>query len=128
VAPPGATTPFSRMTRSGGSISMANSDDERVTGPDDGVPEEPPPKPEVSLHRFASLTPQEHRLLNLVADGFTDKEIGDRLSISERAVAKYVEDMVAKLGLQNRTQAILFAINRAFQGGNSSPGPSDDQA
>jgi DNA-binding NarL/FixJ family response regulator len=114
------------MTRSGGSISMGKSDDEGVTGPDEGVPEEPPPKPEVSLDRFASLTPQEHRLLNLVADGFTDKEIGDRLSISERAVAKYVDDMVAKLGLQNRTQAILFALNRAFQGGEPVPGPSDE--
>jgi DNA-binding NarL/FixJ family response regulator len=107
--------------------SMAKSDDERVTGSDEGVPEAAPRKPEVSHDRFASLTPQEHRLLNLVADGFTDKEIGDRLSISERAVAKYVDDMVAKLGLQNRTQAILFAINRAFQGGDPSQGPSDDQ-
>jgi DNA-binding NarL/FixJ family response regulator len=66
--------------------------------------------------RFASLSPQERRLLNLVADGLTDGEIGDRLSISEKAAGKYIEDMLAKLGLETRTQAVLFAINRAFQG------------
>jgi DNA-binding NarL/FixJ family response regulator len=73
------------------------------------------PQPEVSPDRFASLSGQERRLLNLVADGLTDKEIGDQLSISERAVGKYVEEMLVKLGLETRTQAILFAINRAFQ-------------
>ena len=63
----------------------------------------------------------------MVADGLTDKEIGDRLSMPERAVAKYIEEMLAKLGLQTRTQAILFAINRAFQRTDpSTVPPSDD--
>jgi DNA-binding NarL/FixJ family response regulator len=74
----------------------------------------------VSPDSYASLTPQERRLLNLVADGLSDREIADRLSLSERVVARSVEDMVSKLGLQTRTQAILFAINRAFQ----APDPS----
>ncbi len=83
-------------------------------GPE-GVSADPPLQPDVSPDRFASLSSQEHRLLNLVADGLTDREIGERMSISERAVGKYIEDMLDKLGLQTRTQAILFAINRAFQ-------------
>src|ERR671918_116957 len=72
----------------------------------DGLPQNEGP-----TDRFADLSPQERRLLNLVADGLTDKEIGERLSMPERAVSKYVEDMLAKLGFETRTQAILFAIN-----------------
>ncbi len=75
-----------------------------------------PAEPGAELDRFASLSPQERRLLNLVADGLTDREIGDRLAISEKAAGKYIEDMLSKLGLETRTQAVLFAINRAFQG------------
>ena len=84
-------------------------------GSQESRPHETPPQPEVSPDRFASLSGQERRLLNLVADGLTDKEIGDRLSIGERAVGKYIEEMLATLGLETRTQAILFAINRTFQ-------------
>jgi DNA-binding NarL/FixJ family response regulator len=86
-----------------------------------------PAQPEVPPDRFASLNPQERRLLNLVADGLTDKEIGERLSMPERAAAKYVEEMLAKLGLQSRTQAILFAINRAFQSTDLSKPPLTDE-
>ena len=85
--------------------------------------DEPPPQDQEPADRFASLSPQEQRLLTMVADGLTDKEIGERLSMPERAVAKYVEEMVGKLGLQTRTQAILFAINRAFQGTDPSRPP-----
>jgi DNA-binding NarL/FixJ family response regulator len=99
---------------------MAEADGATRGGPDEGSSEEAPLQPEVSPDSYASLTPQERRLLNLVADGLSDREIADRLSLSERVVAKSVEDMVSKLGLQTRTQAILFAINRAFQ----APDPS----
>jgi DNA-binding NarL/FixJ family response regulator len=84
-------------------------------GSQKSAPHETPLQPEVSQDRFASLSGQERRLLNLVADGLTDKEIGDRLSIGERAVGRYIEEMLDKLGLETRTQAVLFAINRAFQ-------------
>lgn len=77
--------------------------------------------------RSADLSPQERRLLNLVGDGLTDKEIGERLSMPERAVSKYVEDMLAKLGFETRTQAILFAINRAFQGTDPTKPPLFDE-
>jgi len=94
---------------------MSEAGEEPTPGPEAEPPGEPPRQPEVPPDRFAALSPQERRLLNLVGDGLTDKEIGDRLSMAERAVGKYIEDMLAKLGLQTRTQAILFAINRTFQ-------------
>jgi DNA-binding NarL/FixJ family response regulator len=94
---------------------MSEAGEEPTPGPEAEAPGEPPLQPEVPPDRFATLSPQERRLLNLVGDGLTDKEIGDRLSMAERAVGKYIEDMLAKLGLQTRTQAILFAINRTFQ-------------
>ena len=105
---------------------MIEADDAR-TGPEADPSGTAPLKPEVSADRFASLSPQERRLLNLVADGLTDTEIGDRLSIPERAVGKFVEDMLSKLGLQTRTQAVLFAINRAFQSADPSSSQPPDQ-
>jgi DNA-binding NarL/FixJ family response regulator len=94
---------------------MTEAGEEPKPAREDDVPGDQSIRPEVPPDRFASLSPQERRLLNLVADGLTDQEIGDRLSMTERAVGKYIEDMLAKLGLQTRTQAILFAINRTFQ-------------
>lgn len=88
--------------------------------PEAHAPTDLPLQPGVTADRFATLSPQELRLLNLVADGLSDKEIGERMSMPERAVAKIIEEMLSKLGLQTRTQAILFAINRAFQ----NPGPT----
>jgi DNA-binding NarL/FixJ family response regulator len=99
-------------------------DEQGGADPEDGASDEQaPPRSEVFPDRFASLTPQERRLLNLVADGLTDKEIADRLSLSERAANRYVDDLVSKLGLETRTQAILFAINRAFR----APDPSRER-
>src|SRR6266542_3973528 len=97
---------------SGGSSSMTEAKEQERPDPEAGAPEEPPLQPEVPPDRFAALSPQERRLLNMVADGLTDKEIGDMLS---------------KLGLQTRTQAILFAINRAFQSTDPSSAHHSDE-
>ena len=106
---------------------MTEAKEQERPDPEAGAPEEPPLQPEVPPDRFAALSPQERRLLNMVADGLTDNEIGDQLSMPERAVAKYIEDMLSKLGLQTRTQAILFAINRAFQSTDPSSAHHSDE-
>ena len=58
--------------------------------------------------RLESLTGQERRILDLIADGLTNRQIGERLGITERTVKNYVTGLLLKLGLQRRTQAAVF--------------------
>jgi DNA-binding NarL/FixJ family response regulator len=56
-----------------------------------------------------SLTPQERRVLQLVAEGLTNRQIGRSLSLAEKTVKNYVTAVLAKLGLESRTQAAVYA-------------------
>lgn len=56
-----------------------------------------------------SVTPREHQVLRLVADGLTNKEIGARLAISEDTVKKHVQNIIWKLRAADRTQAAIMA-------------------
>jgi len=55
------------------------------------------------------LTEQERRILQLVAEGLTNREIGARLYLAEKTVKNYVSSVLAKLGLERRTQAAVLA-------------------
>ena len=55
------------------------------------------------------LTPQEKRILELVGEGLTNREVARRMFLSEKTVKNYVSSMLAKLGLTSRTQAAVFA-------------------
>lgn len=57
-----------------------------------------------------SLTPREHEVLALVAEGQTNKEIGIRLSIAEDTVKKHVQNIIWKLRAADRTQAAILAL------------------
>ena len=59
--------------------------------------------------KLARLSPQEERILQQIADGKTNKEIGDDLSLAEKTVKNYVSSLLAKLGLERRTQAAVLA-------------------
>ena len=61
---------------------------------------------------FRELTPQEKRILELVVEGLTNREVAERLNLSEKTVKNYVSSMLAKLGLTSRTQAAVFATRR----------------
>jgi two-component system response regulator DevR len=63
------------------------------------------PKEDAGL---ASLTGQERKVLALVSEGLTNRQIGERLFLSEKTVKNYVSNMLAKLGLERRTQAALY--------------------
>jgi DNA-binding NarL/FixJ family response regulator len=58
---------------------------------------------------LASLTPQERRILGLIAQGMTNRQIGAELFLAEKTVKNYVSSLLAKLGLERRTQAAILA-------------------
>jgi two-component system response regulator DevR len=58
--------------------------------------------------RLDSLTDREREILSLIADGLTNKEIGERLFLAEKTVKNYVSGLLAKLGMQRRTQAAVY--------------------
>jgi len=64
------------------------------------------PKVDPSLEQ---LTPQEQRILELIGEGMTNRQIGTTLFLAEKTVKNYVSSMLAKLGLSSRTQAAIFA-------------------
>jgi two-component system, NarL family, response regulator DevR len=55
------------------------------------------------------LTDQERRILLLVAEGLTNREIANRMFLAEKTVKNYVSSLLAKLGLERRTQAAVLA-------------------
>lgn len=59
--------------------------------------------------QFDTLTPQERRVLALIAEGLTNRQIGDRLGLAEKTIKNYVSVILAKLGLQRRTQAAVMS-------------------
>jgi len=56
-----------------------------------------------------SLTDQERRILELIAEGLTNRQIGERMSLAEKTVKNYVSGILNKLGLERRTQAAVLA-------------------
>jgi two-component system response regulator DevR len=58
--------------------------------------------------RLASLTPRDREILGLIADGLTNRQIGERLFLAEKTVKNYVSGLLAKLGMERRTQAAVF--------------------
>ncbi|TWD81515.1 DNA-binding NarL/FixJ family response regulator [Kribbella amoyensis] len=73
---------------------------------------EPPPKPAVAEVAVAlsNVTPSEHAVLRLVADGNTDREIATRLHRSERVVKFHVSNLLAKLQARNRAHLVQLAV------------------
>lgn len=64
-----------------------------------------------------SLTEQERRILALVAEGLTNREIASRMFLAEKTVKNYVSSLLAKLGLERRTQAAVLA-SKLFNAGD----------
>ncbi len=62
--------------------------------------------------RLRVLTPQERRILEHIAAGLTNRQIGDEMSLAEKTVKNYVTSVLAKLGMERRTQAAVFAVTR----------------
>jgi len=54
------------------------------------------------------LTLSERQVLGLIADGLTNRQIGERLDLAEKTVKNYVSGLLAKLGMERRTQAAVY--------------------
>jgi two-component system response regulator DevR len=58
---------------------------------------------------LAALTEQERKILALIAEGLTNRQIGERMYLAEKTVKNYVSSILSKLGLERRTQAAVLA-------------------
>ena len=58
---------------------------------------------------LSGLTEQERTLLGLLSEGLTNRQIADRMFLAEKTVKNYVSRLLAKLGMERRTQAAVFA-------------------
>lgn len=58
--------------------------------------------------RLAELTDQERRILELIAEGLTNREIAERIYLAEKTVKNYVSSILSKLGMRRRTEAAVY--------------------
>ncbi len=60
----------------------------------------------------ADLTPSELRVVDLIGEGLSNREIAERLSVAEKTVKNHITSLLAKMGLQRRTQVAAWAAGR----------------
>ena len=58
--------------------------------------------------KLARLSPQEERILTLIADGLTNREIGDELNLAEKTIKNYVSSILSKLEVARRAEAAAY--------------------
>jgi len=59
--------------------------------------------------RLRDLTPQERKILGLLADGLTNRQIAAEMFLAEKTVKNYVSNLLAKMGMSRRTEAAVYA-------------------
>ncbi|HSJ61280.1 MAG TPA: response regulator transcription factor [Jiangellaceae bacterium] len=69
---------------------------------------------------LAALSEQERRILELIGEGLTNRQIGERMFLAEKTVKNYVSNLLAKLDMQRRTQAAALAAQLKAEGGRKS--------
>ncbi len=87
-------------------------------------PEEAPTPPRIPTPPPLPLTPAEERVFWEVIQGYTNKQISDRLFISPRTVQAHLSSIFGKLQLENRAQLIHFAMDRGYRLPAATPFPS----
>ena len=66
--------------------------------------------------RLTRLTPQERRILHLIADGMTNRQIAGEMHLAEKTIKNYVSNLLTKLGMERRTEAAVFATKLELAG------------
>ncbi|MGX7829517.1 response regulator [Actinokineospora sp. 24-640] len=71
--------------------------------------------------RYATLSPQERKILDLIAEGMTNRQIATQLYLAEKTVKNYVSTLLHKLGFDRRTEAAVYAtrLRSGPRGGHS---------
>ena len=69
--------------------------------------------------RLAELTEQERRILDLIGEGLTNRAIGARLHLAEKTIKNYVSSLLAKLGMERRSQAAAYVARLQAEKGRS---------
>jgi DNA-binding NarL/FixJ family response regulator len=62
---------------------------------------------------LADLTPQERKILDHIAEGMTNRQIGEAMFLAEKTVKNYVSNLLTKLGMSRRTEAAAYAARLA---------------
>lgn len=70
---------------------------------------------------LAKLTEQERRILDLIAEGYTNRQIAEKIYLAEKTVKNYVSSLLAKLGMERRTEAAAYAARLAERRRSGSP-------
>ncbi|MGO3797222.1 MAG: response regulator transcription factor, partial [Pauljensenia sp.] len=60
----------------------------------------------------ADLTPSEHKVLELIGDGLSNREIGEKLGVAEKTVKNHITSLLSKMGLQRRTQVAAWVAGQ----------------
>lgn len=72
--------------------------------------------PAASDERLSRLTEQERRILALIAEGLTNRQIANEMHLAEKTIKNYVSNLLAKLGMERRTEAAVFATKLELTG------------
>jgi two-component system, NarL family, response regulator DegU len=93
----------------------------------------PPPAGEEDFALFTPLSDREIEVLERIAAGGSNRDIAEALKISTQTVKNHISSILRKLSLNDRTQAVLFALRRGWietpdtiLGGNATPSHDDD--
>jgi two-component system, NarL family, response regulator DevR len=70
-------------------------------------------RPPTEDQQLARLTDQERKILDLLAQGLTNRQIGEQLYLAEKTVKNYVSNLLMKLGMHRRTEAAVYATRLA---------------
>lgn len=70
----------------------------------------------------ADLTPSERKVLDLIGDGLSNREIGDRLGVAEKTIKNHITSLLSKMGLQRRTQVAAWVAGQRAAGWRSQDG------
>jgi two-component system, NarL family, response regulator DevR len=70
----------------------------------------------VASDPLAALTGQERKILELIGEGLTNRQIGERMYLAEKTIKNYVSAVFAKLGMERRSQAAAYSARMSADG------------